>query len=99
MGHLCLCDLAGFVFKTSYKHGKLDPKAKKHIFIRYSESSKDYVIMYGEHPNGGMIEVESCDKDFIETDFFRISDTNGSLDLYEENAVEIFCHLQARGGN
>uniref|UniRef100_A0A2N9HFT4 Integrase catalytic domain-containing protein n=1 Tax=Fagus sylvatica TaxID=28930 RepID=A0A2N9HFT4_FAGSY len=59
-----------------------DPRARKHIFIRYSDSSKGYV-MYGEHPNGGMTEIESRDIDFIETDFPSIGNANRDLDLYE----------------
>ena len=37
--------------------------------------------MYGEHPNGGMTEIESRDIDFIETDFPSIGDANRDLDL------------------
>ncbi len=33
---------AGFVHDTSYKYGKLGPRGKKCIFIRYSEHSKGY---------------------------------------------------------
>uniref|UniRef100_A0A2N9HTU8 Reverse transcriptase Ty1/copia-type domain-containing protein n=1 Tax=Fagus sylvatica TaxID=28930 RepID=A0A2N9HTU8_FAGSY len=39
--------------------------------------------MYGEHPNGGMTEIESRDIDFIETDFPSIGNANKDLDLYE----------------
>ena len=39
--------------------------------------------MYGEHSNGGMTEIESCDIDFIKTDFSSIGDANRDLDLYE----------------
>ena len=39
--------------------------------------------MYGEHPTGGMTEIESRDIDFIETDFPSIGDANRDLDLYE----------------
>jgi hypothetical protein len=39
--------------------------------------------MYGEHPNGGMTEIESRDIDFIETDFPSIGVANRDLDLYE----------------
>jgi hypothetical protein len=38
--------------------------------------------MYGEHPNGGMTEIESRNIDFIE-DFPSISDANRDLDLHE----------------
>uniref|UniRef100_A0A2N9GLJ0 Integrase catalytic domain-containing protein n=1 Tax=Fagus sylvatica TaxID=28930 RepID=A0A2N9GLJ0_FAGSY len=80
--HLRPWGSASFVHSTAYKYGKLGPRARKHIFIRYSDSSKGYV-MYGEHPNGGLTEIESHDIDFIETDFPSIGDANRDLDLYE----------------
>ena len=64
---------ASYVHNTSHKYGKLGPIASKKIFIRYSESSKGYV-MYGEHSDGGMIEIESFDVNFIEDDFPSISE-------------------------
>ena len=39
--------------------------------------------MFGEHPDGGKIEVDSHDVDFIENDFPSIGDVNESLDLFE----------------
>ena len=44
--------------------------------------------MYGEHPNRGMIEVESRDVDFLEIDFPNIGDAKSDLDLYEMEDVE-----------
>ncbi|KAK2970909.1 hypothetical protein RJ640_012523 [Escallonia rubra] len=41
-------------------------------------------VMYGEHPNGGRTEIESCDVDFIESDFPSIGDASKNLDLYDE---------------
>ena len=49
---------------------------------QYLEGSKGYV-MFSEHPDRGKPEVESRDVDFIENDFPRIGNVNGSLDLYE----------------
>jgi hypothetical protein len=54
--HLCPSGFAGFVHSTTHKYGKLGLRARKRIFIRYSDSSKGYV-MYGEHPNRGMTEI------------------------------------------
>ena len=71
-----------FVHSTSHKYGKLGLRASKKIFIRYSESSKKFV-MYGEHIDGGMIEIESHDVDFIEDDFPSISEAKQNLQLYE----------------
>ena len=72
------CGCAGFVHSTSHKYGKLDLKASKKIFIRYSESSKGYV-MYGEHYDGRMTEIESRDVNFIEDDFPSISEEKQDL--------------------
>ncbi|KAL0413193.1 UNVERIFIED_CONTAM: hypothetical protein Sradi_1521000 [Sesamum radiatum] len=72
----------GFVHSTSHKYEKLGPRACKLIFIRYCEHSKGYV-MYGEHPDKGMTEIESCDVDFLEDDFPSISEVKGNLELYK----------------
>ena len=40
-------------------------------------------MLFGEHPDGGKTEVDSCDVDFIENDFPSIGVVNESLDLYE----------------
>ena len=55
--------------------------------IRYSESSKGYV-MYGEHSDGGMTEIESRDVDCIEYDFPIISEAKQDLQLYELQELE-----------
>ena len=57
----------------THKHEKLGPKAMKMVVIRYPAHSKAYV-MYGEHPNGGMIEIESRNVDFLEDEFPRIGE-------------------------
>ena len=40
LGHLRPWGFTGFVNSTTHKYGKLGPRARKHIFIRYSDSSK-----------------------------------------------------------
>jgi transposase InsO family protein len=95
--HLRPWGSAGFVHSTAHKYGKLGPRARKHIFIRYSDSSKGYV-MYGEHSNGGMIEIESRDIDFIETDFPSIGDANRDFDLYELEEDEGTLPSSSEGG-
>ena len=42
---------AAYVHNISHEYGKLGPKAKKCIFIRYLESSKGYIFL-GEDING-----------------------------------------------
>ncbi|KAK2988036.1 hypothetical protein RJ640_011299 [Escallonia rubra] len=85
------------VISTSHKYGKLGPRAKKSIFLRYSENSKGYV-MYGEHPNNGRTEIESRDVDFIESDFPSIGGTTKNLDLYELEGVETILPSPSKGG-
>ena len=89
-------DYAGFVHSTSYRHGKLGPRASRKIFIRYLESSKGYVT-YGEHSDGGMTEIESRDVNFIEDDFPSISEVKQDLLLYE--LQELSYQLWARVEN
>ncbi|KAL0313704.1 UNVERIFIED_CONTAM: hypothetical protein Scaly_2908500 [Sesamum calycinum] len=72
----------GFVNSTSHKYGNLDPSAYKLIFIRYCDHSKGYV-MFGEHRDKGMTEIESGDVDFLEEDFPSLSEVKGNLELYE----------------
>jgi len=41
------------------------------MVIRYTAQTKGYV-MYGEHPNGGMTEIDFCNVDFPEDEFLTI---------------------------
>ena len=52
------------------------------VFIRYPEHSKGYVI-YREHPNGSINEVDSCNVDFLENEFPSIDEVKKDLQLYE----------------
>ena len=61
----------GYVHNTSHRYGKLGLVANKNVFIKYSGYSRDYV-MYDEHPNEGLVEIESRDVDLIENDFPNI---------------------------
>jgi len=70
------------VHNTTHKHEKLGPKATKMVFIRYPAHAKGYV-MYGEHPNGGMTEIESRNVDFLEDEFPSIGEIKKDLELYE----------------
>ena len=78
----------GYVHNTSHRHEKLGPRGKKCIFIRYSEHSKGYVLI-GEQPNGSVIELESCDVDFIESEFPNIGEVEKILTLYEMMDQEV----------
>ena len=82
LGNLCPWGCAGFVHNQSHKFGKLGLRANKHIFIRYCENSKGYV-MYGEHPDERRTEIDSRDVEFIENDFPKLGDTVKNLNLHE----------------
>ena len=71
-----------YVHNTSYRYGKLWPRGKKCIFIRYFEHSKSYVLI-GEQPDGSVTELESRDVDFIESEFPNKCEVEKNLALYE----------------
>ncbi|GAV73344.1 hypothetical protein CFOL_v3_16830, partial [Cephalotus follicularis] len=100
LNHLRPWGAAGYVQSTSHRFGKLGPRARKHIFIRYSDSSKGYV-MYGEHPDGGgMTEVESHDVIFLEDEYPSLGETSKNLDLFEsEDSGSILPSLGEGGKN
>jgi len=73
LDHLHPWGLAGYVHNPTHEHGKLGPRVTKMVFIKYPEHSKGY-IMLGEHPNGGMIEVDSHNINFLEDEFPSIGE-------------------------
>ncbi|CAA7045970.1 unnamed protein product [Microthlaspi erraticum] len=80
--HLRAWGSAAFVRDTSHPHGKLGPRGKKCIFIRYSEQSKGYVLI-GEHSDGSITEIESRDVTFLENDFPKRGEIDRVLHLEE----------------
>ena len=74
--------LIGYMHKPTHKHEKLDPRATMMVFIRYLKHSKEYV-MYKEHPNSGMIEINSRNVDFLEYEFTSIDEIKKDVKLYE----------------
>ncbi len=72
----------GIVHDTSHKYGKLGPRGKKCISIRYSEHSKGYVLI-GEQTDGRVTEIESQDVDFIEDEFPTRGEVERNLEFYE----------------
>ena len=79
---LWLWGSAGYMHNPTHKHGKLGPRATKMVFVRYAAHSKGY-LMYAEHPNGGMTEIESRNVDFLEDEFLSIGEIKKELELYE----------------
>ena len=57
LGYLRPWGSAAYIHDASHKFGKLGPRGKKCIFIRYSEHSKGYACV-GEHPDGSVTEIE-----------------------------------------
>uniref|UniRef100_A0A2N9HYR1 Uncharacterized protein n=1 Tax=Fagus sylvatica TaxID=28930 RepID=A0A2N9HYR1_FAGSY len=82
------------VSSTPYELCKGEKPNLEHLLHR---GSKGYV-MYGEHPNGGMTEIELRDIDFIETDFPSIGNANRDLDLYELEEDEGTLPSSSEGG-
>jgi hypothetical protein len=73
---------AGIVHNTSHKYGKLGPRGKKCILMRYSKHSKGYVLI-GEQTDGRVTEIESRDMDFIEDEFPTRGEVERNLEFYE----------------
>jgi hypothetical protein len=79
----------------SHQHGKLGPRGKKSIFIRYSEHSKGYVFI-GEQSSGSVTEFESRDVIFLENEFPRKGEIVHDFSLYEvdeQNDLIVANHL------
>ena len=82
LDHLRPWGSTGYVRIPSQQLGKLDPRGRKGIFIRYPENSKGYVMIC-ELPDGGLTEIESRNVDFIEHDFPSRGDVRKDLELYD----------------
>ena len=66
---------AVYVYNNSRQYGKLGPRGKKCIFIRYSKLSKGFVFVYGE-VDRRVTKFESRDVVFLEEDY----PTKGEID-------------------
>ena len=73
---------AAYVHNASHEHGKLGPRGKKCIFVRYFEHSKGYVFI-GEQLDGTISKIESRDAEFLEMDFPSRGDVSKDKDFYE----------------
>jgi len=90
LDHLCPWGSIGYVHNPTHKYGKLGPRATKMVFIRYPKHSKGYV-MDGEHPNGGMKEVDSRNIDFLEDEFPSIGEVKKDLqfELQQDLSLDV----------
>jgi len=73
---------AAYIHNTSHEYGKLGPRGKKCIFIRYSEHSKGFVFI-GEKANGRVTEIESHDIVFLEKVFPKTGEVEKDFQFYE----------------
>ena len=67
---------------TSHPHGKLGPRAKKCIFLRYPKGSKGYVFL-GENKDGTRTEIESRNANFLKNEFPGIGETSKDIEFFE----------------
>jgi len=65
--------LVGYAYNPTHKCEKLGPRATKMVFIRYPVHYEEYV-MYKEHPNGGLTEIDFRNDDFLKDKFSNIGE-------------------------
>jgi len=82
LDHLHLWGLSSYVHNPTHQYVKLDPNATKIVFINYPAHFKGHV-MYGQHPNGGITEIDSHNVNFLEDEFSSNSKIKKDLELYE----------------
>ena len=73
---------ATYVHNNSHQYGKLDPRGKKCIFIRYSEFSKGFVFV-SENANRRVTKIESRDIIFLEEDYPMRGEIDKDFQFYE----------------
>ena len=81
---------AVYVHDTFHKFGKLGPRGKNCIFIRYSKNSKGYMFI-GEDSNRRLTEIESCNITFLENHFSTKDDINKDHHLFEMDDDDETC--------
>ena len=90
-----------YVLDSSHKYGKLGPRGKKCIFIRYFDTSKGYIFV-GEDLSGSVTEFEARDATFLENEFPSQSEvTNGNIEFFEANPPldnELHPSIEEEGG-
>ena len=64
LGYFHPLGCVAYIHNTSHEYGKLGPRGKKCIFIRYSEHSKGFVFI-GEKADGRVMEIELRDIVFL----------------------------------
>ena len=70
------------IYTTQPTNKKLGVRVTKMVFIRYSEHSKEYLIVR-EHLNGSMTKVYSHNVEFLEDEFPSVGEIKKDLKLYK----------------
>jgi hypothetical protein len=86
LDHLRPWGSLAYVLDKFHKYGKLGPRGRKCIFIRYSEESKGYVFI-GEDPTGTVTEIEARDVTFLENEFPEKREVSSNLEFFELNDI------------
>ncbi|KAL8542414.1 hypothetical protein ACS0TY_003328 [Phlomoides rotata] len=73
---------AAFVHDCMSQYGKLGPRGKKYIFIRYRDLSKGYVLI-GDQGDKRVTEIESRNIIFMEKEFPNKGGIRNADQLYE----------------
>ena len=87
-----------YVHDTSSEFGKLGPRGKKSVFVRYSDVSKGYVFVR-EQDSGTITEFESRDVIFIENEFPKLGQIGQEQTLYETQDMDASGSLHSSGRN
>jgi len=75
--------LAGYVHNPNHEHEKFNPATTKMVFVRHPIHFKGYV-MCGKYPNGGMMEINYCNVNFLRDEFASIGEIKKkNLEQYE----------------
>ena len=82
LGNLNPWGCVAYIHNNNHQYGKLGPKGKTCIFIRYSETSKGFVFI-NEKADGSVTELESRDVVFLEEDFPMRGKVNKDFQFYE----------------
>ena len=82
LGNLHPWECAAYVHNNSHQYGKLDPRGKKCIFIRYSELFKR-IVFVGEETDGMVTKSKSRDVIFLEEDYSTRGEIDKDFQFYE----------------
>ena len=89
LGNLHPWGCAAYVHNNFHQYGKLGPREKKCIFIRYFELSKGFVFI-GEESDGRVTEIKSRDVVFLEEDYPTRVEIDKDFQFYENRRSRLW---------